>query len=825
MIIAAGALYVALIWHHHQPLYPKRTGEAVYTQPWVRLHATRDYVRMAEILRRHPGVKVTVNLTPTLLTQLEDLSSGATDRAYVLSSIDSRILTAAQKREIHSTFFSAPPELKRPLTGYRLLEYKPVSDYSAQDWRDLQTYFNLAWLAPDVQREPAMAALIRKGGKYRENDKLAVLRRHGELVREVIPTHARLAREGRLELTTSPYSHPILPLLGAAERAAQVSLAVETYRKHFGRPPAGMWPAEGAVDQQDMPLFRDAGIAWLGCDGRLLEKTLRQTGGRFGPGTRPDPLTELWKAREGPAIVFADRSSAARITSTYPSWDPGKAADDLVGRLRAAAEGAKGGKARMLGLVVDGAKAFEKYPAAGDAFLDALYKRLVSDKLLATATPADVLARNKLTELPGPLPDESRGDADLSDWWGEPEEVAAWAMLARARAAIEEFGARKGRNRHYAAAHAALRAAEGSDWFYWFGDDRNSGHDDAFDAAFRYHIQAAYRAIGREIPEAVLRPVAARDRTGAAPAISPRVDGKGGRAWDAAREARRVAGIGGILSRIQVGHDARNLYLAADFGAPGRKPAIVALGLASRPGGLVRKGLPFQLHESIDLQPGASASLRSVGGPPSPRPVSVAWARSRVEVAVPWVLLGVRGGEDLAIAWLELGATPFPDLPIHLRVPPQPDRAVVSFEAPRSGVKRFAVEDFGAEWAFVWALEPGKSALGRLEAYLAITPASPRPGGSPLLPGRSERVALPWQAAVVADGRNTGVYRPGDPRPTPGRLAVDPEGRVVFVAVPKTTIAGTPNLWNYVVMGPKEATGSADAVIDYTIPPPLNISQ
>ncbi|MBM3274397.1 MAG: hypothetical protein FJZ00_04550, partial [Candidatus Sericytochromatia bacterium] len=752
MVITAGALYVALIWHHHQPLYPKRKGENVYTQPWVRMHATRHYLRIAGASRRHPGIKVTINLTPTLLSQLEDLASGATDRAYVLSSIDSRILTAAQKREIHATFFSAPPEAKKPLPGYRLLEYKPVADYAAQDWRDLQVYFNLSWLAPDVQREPAMAALMRKGGKFRENDKLAVLRRHMELVREVIPAHARLARDGHVELTTSPYSHPILPLLGPAERAAQVSMAIETYRKHFGRTPAGMWPAEGAASQAEMPLFLGAGVTWLGSDERLLEKTTGRPLRRAGVLVQPDLLTGIWKTREGPAILFGDRYLSDRISKSYPSWDPASAAKDLVARLTSIAAGPRHAGPRLVGIVVDGATALDKYPAAGDAFLAALYSRLASDKRVEAATPAEVLARAKPMSLPGPLQGGSRVDGDLSTWQGEPEEEAAWSLLARARTAVAEYEAARGRTRHLAAAQAALRAAEGSDWFYWFGKDRESGHDGLFDEAFRHHVQAAYRAIGREIPEEALKPVAAWNHASGTPSISPVVDGKGGAAWAAAREARRMDGQAGILTKIQAGHDARNLYLAADFGLSGKKPAVVALGLASRPGGVVRKGLPFRLHESIELQPGASASLRSVGGPPSPRQVSVAWARSRVEIAVPWVLLGVRGGEDLAIAFLELGAVPFPDLPVHVRVPPQPDRAVVSLDAPRPSVKRFAVEDFGSEWAFVWSLESVPSSLERLEAYLAINPASPDPGGYPLLAGRPGRVAYPWQAAVVADG-------------------------------------------------------------------------
>lgn len=78
-------IYLALLWHQHQPVYkniahPTQTGSYLY--PWVRLHALRDYYSMAALVAAHPGVHLTINLTPSLIWQIEDYTErGATDRA------------------------------------------------------------------------------------------------------------------------------------------------------------------------------------------------------------------------------------------------------------------------------------------------------------------------------------------------------------------------------------------------------------------------------------------------------------------------------------------------------------------------------------------------------------------------------------------------------------------------------------------------------------------------------------------------------------------------------------------------------------------------
>ncbi len=835
LALAAGSFYVALVWHQHQPLYPKRPGENVYTQPWVRLHATKDYIRIAQIAARHPEIKVTINLTPSLLAQLADLSAGATDRAMVLSSIDARILNAAQKREIHRTFFSAGRELMRPLPRYAALARVPAARFTAQDWRDLQVYFNLAWLAPEVQREKAIAALIRKGRDYTENDKLRVLRRHHQLVREVIPTHVRLEKAGKLEVTTTPYAHPILPLLVDSDVASQslppgtalpprfrypqdaeehVRMAIATYKRHFGHAPRGMWPAEGAVSQAVMPVLRKAGVAWIATDEQILARTLGTRLRQDGALARPELLTGLWKAQDGPAIVFRDHDLSDRIGFVYGSWDGRKAARDLVERIRAIGRRLPAGKPALLGIALDGENAWEYYPGNGETFLAEFHAALARDKTLHVTTPGEVFARHAPAALGRPLAAGSWVDGTFSTWIGEPDENAAWELLGGARAAVERYAALRGRTRSYAAAMDAIRAAEGSDWFWWYGKDQDSGHDADFDKAFRDYLAAAYRAIGQEVPEAVLRPAGAAIPAPAWRPISPPVDGRGGATWQGAIAARRPGGAmqrsAQVFDGVQVGADRQHLYLAADFADKPASTAVV-LGFPGRPGGVPRRGLSFPVQVVVDLQRHASGSAQILGDPPGSRPVRSAWGPARLEAAVPWSMLGARGGEDLAVSFLELGATPYPDLPVHIKVPPLPDRAVVAFadpagDAPPAGdVVRFAIEEDGPDWIFVWTLAALPKAAGtllglgaaRLEAYVSTEPGKPDPAGVGLLPGRTARATSPWRLAVVADGARPGYFSPpGAGLPAKARMLVDPGKNTVSVAVPKRAVPGNPRLWN-----------------------------
>ncbi|MBI5379672.1 MAG: glycoside hydrolase, partial [Nitrospirae bacterium] len=267
--MSAEPLYLAFLWHMHQPLYKDlRTG--AYTLPWVRLHGTKDYFDMAAVLEGFPELRQTFNLVPSLLDQIEDCAAGAIDPFLELTLRSAADLTTEEKLFLIEHFFMAHPEtmiLVHP--RYRELLHKrgdlygpeevrqAVRYFSIADYRDLQVWFNLAWFDPLFQeQDPLIRELIGKGRGFTEEEKALLAVKQREVLAGIVPLYRRLQEQGQIELTTSPYYHPILPLLCDTEVArvslpsvplpsrfrhpedaeAQIRRAVDSHTRRFGRP-------------------------------------------------------------------------------------------------------------------------------------------------------------------------------------------------------------------------------------------------------------------------------------------------------------------------------------------------------------------------------------------------------------------------------------------------------------------------------------------------------------------------------------------------------------------------------------------------------------
>jgi alpha-amylase/alpha-mannosidase (GH57 family) len=277
-------LYVSIVWHQHQPLYYKDPATGLYESPWVRMHCAKDYYDMVSLLEKYPDIHVTFNLTPTLIRQIDDLVAGAKDKAFVLSQKPADQLTVADKKFILKRFFDANWNTVIPkYSRYSDLLNKRGKDptesvvenalkkFTDQDFLDLQVWFNLAWLDPDFQVEPEIKAIMQKGKNFSEKDKAKILNKHLQAIKMVIPAHVKISQSGQAEITMTPYTHPILPLIYDSDlakismpgfplpsrfsypedAAAHVKKGVEYYKAHFGKEPVGMWPGEGAVAQEN----------------------------------------------------------------------------------------------------------------------------------------------------------------------------------------------------------------------------------------------------------------------------------------------------------------------------------------------------------------------------------------------------------------------------------------------------------------------------------------------------------------------------------------------------------------------------------------------
>ena len=569
-------LHLALLWHQHQPLYkdvalPSARGS--YLQSAVRRHAIRDYYSMAAMVAEHPGVRLTFNLTPSLLWQLEDYTTnGATDRALELTLIPAEQLSHDERDEILRTFFDAHYDNQiRPHPRYAelLVAARAGGLTAAEDVRDLQMWFNLAWFAKEFRDgEVALVTgdtasvrrfIDRKRG-FTTADIQAMVAEQYKIMRAVIPMHRQLQDRGQAEIATSPYFHPILPLLIDTDAAlidragatlparfaypedaeAQVTLAIADYQRWFGRAPAGLWPPEGAVSQSMLPMLERAGIRWIATDRRVLA----HSGEWSSPADDPNIFCQPHRAGSadrGLAVFFRDAWLSDHIGFHYQSHpDYVEAAREFLGQIKQRfARAITGTDDRVLTVIMDGENAWSAYREDARPFLHALYRMLEHDPEIETVTFREYLdgdaargiAEHVLDEQPriielsrGSWADEpgSAQGVDLGTWIGEPDENQAWDLLGEVRAHIAASGATPDAS---PAAFRALYAAEGSDWFWWLGTDQESGRDAELDAIFHAHLRAIYQGLGEDAPEHIsphLRPrVVVLTPTCPVPALAP----------------------------------------------------------------------------------------------------------------------------------------------------------------------------------------------------------------------------------------------------------------------------------------------------------------
>ncbi len=469
-------LYVALFWHLHQPFYKDlSTGE--YWLPWVRLHAIKDYYGMAQIAKEFPHLRLNFNLVPSLLEQLEDYANhGGTDRALQLSLKSPRDLDPEEKVSILDHFFSANWEtMIAPFPRYReLLEKRGRMEdrrkwseiqryFSNQDFEDIQVWFNLTWFNFALREtDPFLKGLVQKGRNYSEEEKLQLLAKQREVIQQVIPLYRELFLNGQIEITTSPYFHPILPLLCDTDVAKesspdmilpksrfrhsedallQMKRGLEAHFRHFKRPVQGMWPPEGAVSQEMAQLAASVGFRWMATDEEILFRSLElplreeaHTGmGHFKLLYQPVALRGSNFKLD---LVFRDHVLSDLIGFTYARWDPKAAAKDFLGRLHQIQSRLKSSRHDgpfLVTIILDGENAWEYYPNDGRDFLSSLYEGLRWENGLQSTQVSEFLERFPPRHEIGRIASGSWINHNFRVWIGHPEDNAAWDLLGRTR--------------------------------------------------------------------------------------------------------------------------------------------------------------------------------------------------------------------------------------------------------------------------------------------------------------------------------------------------------------------------------------------------------
>jgi alpha-amylase/alpha-mannosidase (GH57 family) len=560
---ADARLSVAILWHQHQPFYRTYLGgepRGAYLLPWARLHAVRDYYSMAALVAEFPNVHVTINLVPSLMLQFEDyLERGATDRWMDLSLKRVSDLTEIERDFVVSRFFDANRhnEIRIHARYGELLDARESgARFSDADLNDLRMWFNLAWFPPEARQgkwalpdggSVSVAPFIRKGQGFSEDEIEAVIGEQYKLMRNVVPLHRKLMDEGQIEVSVTPFYHPILPLLADTDLATidaqgatlphrfcrpedartHIERAVEFYKERFGRPPSGMWPSEGSVGEHVVDLVYEAGFRWWATDRGVLERS-----GKSGYETEdPDVLLRPYLAGERGRQVstfFRHTRLSDDIGFSMQSYaDYDAAAEEYLRWIREgfARRVADPGE-RILSIILDGENAWGSYRNSGRAFLRGLYARLDDDPELVTVTFSEFIDGNQDRGVrPHPVDEQhevsplftaswidemgSPHGNDLNIWIGSPEENRAWELLGAARTRLDEAGATP---ESHPEAYESLYIAEGSDWFWWFGDDfmLPSGGDWMFDWLFRKRLKDVYLYLGDNPPEILDTPVIRR---------------------------------------------------------------------------------------------------------------------------------------------------------------------------------------------------------------------------------------------------------------------------------------------------------------------------
>jgi alpha-amylase/alpha-mannosidase (GH57 family) len=560
---------LSFLWHMHQPTYrDPETG--AFLMPWVRLHAARAYNDMAFLLERHPDVRCTVNFTPVLLEQIDAAASGeALDRFEEVSRKPPRDLSPEERQSILRSFFMVDWETSiKPLPRYwellqkrgveiRFLDLARVArTFADEELGDLQVLFNLAWLGfAALEEDPDLAAIARKGRGFSRGDCDHVLRAHRRCLAQVVPRWRKLAQSGQVELSSTPYFHPILPLLcdsDSARRALpalplpprfawpedarwQVREAMASHAARFGAPPRGMWPAEGSVSPEALEVLAGEGLVWAASDEGVLFHSLP-------PETRrTHSLYRPWRVAAGPgelAMLFRDRGLSDLIGFTYSRTGAAEAVADFMGHLEAigeawAAEGRPGQP--TVSVILDGENPWEHFPGSGREFLEGLYRALEASPAVRTVTASEAAAGAEGPAIPK-IHSGSWIESSFRIWMGHEEDRRAWAALGKARQALARAEAERAvPPEALERARRLLAAAEGSDWFWWYGDDFQTELALEFDALFRSLVRKACELLGAPVPSEALGPIKRVGLTAGAEAgpvreptllLTPSIDGR-----------------------------------------------------------------------------------------------------------------------------------------------------------------------------------------------------------------------------------------------------------------------------------------------------------
>ncbi len=592
----------------HQPFYKDLvTGE--YRLPWTRFHALKDYYGMVKILDEFPEVHQTFNLVPSMVVQIAEYASGAAADPFLdCAAKAAEDLSEAEQEFALKYFF----QTNAGRMIYRYPRYGELFDawqksgaspqrarrlFGPQDYRDLQVLSQVAWFDEIfLENDAEVKALVSKERRYSREDQALMLRKQRELLGRVVPVYREFSGRGQIEISTTPFYHPILPLVCDSNIASvshpqaplpsrfrypedarrQLRTARDFIEREFGRAPQGLWPSEGSVSDEALGIAAEVGFEWAASDNGVLAETLHKTAG-------PDATyrSYLWKQQERSIrMIFRDHFLSDQVGFVYSKMSAAEAAGQFLERIRANARlAAPDGRDVLVPIILDGENAWEYYFQNGRPFLKELYGRI------ARASDLDALTVSEALQLDEPRPLDhifpgSWINANFDVWIGAQEDNKAWEYLLRARQAFDEAAARVPEEKRRLAFEELL-IAEGSDWCWWYGPEHHSENRVEFDELYRDHLANVYRLLGLNPPEELSRPILIEEAPASQQlpnnAIHAVIDGEvtsyfewmgAGRYRSDVRSGSMHGGRHAVRD-LYYGADQENLYVRLDFeGAP-----------------------------------------------------------------------------------------------------------------------------------------------------------------------------------------------------------------------------------------------------------------
>ena len=615
---------LVILWHMHQPQYrDPATGR--YMLPWTRLHALKDYWGMVKILGEFPGVHATFNFVPLLAAQIEEYAGGKFSEPWFdIAFAPAAKLTPEQKREaierafqVNDTYIQRWPRFNELRSQVRSGGVEAaVVHFGAREWRDLQFLSQIVWMDEEyLANDPVINKLSGKGSNFTEEDKAALRSKQLELLAAVLPDYRLAADRGQIEISTTPYYHPILPLLCDTDTARisnphtplpnppfrypqdareQLFRAREFHKRVFGKPPVGLWPSEGSVSDQALEIAADLGFQWFATDEGVLGRTRnigfwRDASGY--PENGPELYTPWLLERSGHSLTgfFRDHYISDLVGFVYSRMNAEAAAEDLHRRIRMIGERQPAGKTATVSLILDGENAWEYYPGNGRDFLRRFYRRIEQDPDIKPFTVSEAIAAAPDPPRLKEIFPASWISANFDVWIGHGEDVRAWDLLRDARDTYErasqraqtDGGGAPGKTaaatrEALARAYEAVLAAEGSDWCWWFGPEHGSANDAEFDELYRKHLSQIYTELGEIIPNDLAIPIKRAAERGrrepAASYLKVVVDGRessyfewlGAGMYSTDRRTSAMHGRSYVLGDLYYGFGPLQFYLRVD---------------------------------------------------------------------------------------------------------------------------------------------------------------------------------------------------------------------------------------------------------------------